>query len=83
MTINDELEQLKTDLHFEVGEVFAVYAQYQALPAFDQKLWDLICAADVNGLMKIYAGFPDEVAGYTAWSTGDVKTKLVRQGYRL
>ncbi len=83
MTVNDELEQLRLDDRFDYGQCFAVLAQYGALPAFEKKLWELICAADVHQLQSIFLGFPDEVAGYTAWSAGEVKAKLELGGYRL
>lgn len=68
-----------TSSEFTEGEKFIVRAQYRAaipMGNFEEKLWELLCAADERNLARLSASFPTEVKATTDWRYGAL-------GYRL
>ena len=50
--------------------------QFRLLGHFRRALFQAIAMADDDNLELLSRGFPDEVAGYKAWTRGDLATRL-------
>lgn len=64
-------------------EKWVIKMQYRniMLPGnFECKLWEAICAADEDNLNRLSRGFPEQVAGYLAWSQGGLAKKIRKWG---
>ena len=79
-------EQIRAVLcspEFTDGEKYVVRMQYRhAIPAgnFEEKLWDLMCAADEDNLTLLGKAFPAEVHAMLSWRYGQLGTRIRKAG---
>jgi hypothetical protein len=78
-----QLARVLSSPEFSRGEKFVIRAQFPGplcLGNFDQKLWDLLCAADGLKLARPSRAFPEEVAAACEWWHGDLGHRLRAAG---
>lgn len=69
--------------NFTPAEKFVIRAQYRGIIPmgnFEEKLWDLMAAADDVNLIKIGMGWPDLVAAVLDWQRGDLAERIRAAG---
>lgn len=65
------------------AEKWVLRWQFGLLGDFQTALADAIKRADYTNLARLELGFPDEVAGFTAWNRGDLGTRLRNAGLEI
>ena len=75
-TINEFLESPR----WTAAEKSVIKWQFRLHGDFHTALWDAIKRADDGNLSRISAGFPDEIAGYIAWTRGGLAGRLREAG---
>lgn len=70
---------LTSDL-FTEGDKYIIRMQFRRIiPAgnFEEKLWEILCAADEKNLAKLRLGFPTEVEGLKRFRNGTLGRALI------
>jgi len=68
-------EMLASD-EWTVAEKWIIKWQFGLLGDFRRELFNAIAQADDKNIELLALGFPDEVAGYKAWTRGNLGSKL-------
>ena len=68
---------------FTDAEKTVVIWQFGLTGDFQKALWEAIVKADDLYLLKLSFGFPEEVAGYLAWTRGDLGRRLQAAGLEI
>ena len=80
MTNHEKIREILCSSDWTEGEKEVVKWQFGMLGGFKNTLWNAICTADEDNLERISRGFPTEVEGYTAWTTGNLAYRLREAG---
>jgi len=65
------------------AEKWVIRWQFGLLGDFQEALSEAIKRADDSNLARLEFGFPEQVAGFTAWSRGDLGTRLRNAGLEI
>lgn len=65
------------------AEKLVIRWQFGLLGDFQTALFEAIKRADDSNLARLELGFPEQVAGFTAWSRGDLGTRLRNAGLEI
>lgn len=85
-TRNEIAKFLTEDNGFTRGEKWLVKMQYRRIihcGNFEEKLWELICAADDMNRVKLSIEFPEEVRAYEAWVYRDLGDRIRATGLNI
>ena len=80
------LEQVATFLasdEWTEAEKWVMKWQFRLLGDFRNALFHAIACADDRNIELLALGFPDEVAGYKAWTCGDLAKRLRDAGLQI
>src|SRR5690348_14231699 len=83
MATREQIRQVLTSPDFTEGEKFVIRMQFRhAIQAgnFEEKLWELLCAADGDNLIRIAIAFPVEAQAFDGWAHGDLGNRIRAAG---
>ena len=68
---------------FSETEKIVIIWQLGLLEGFHKALWEAICQANDENLIKLSFSFPEEVTGYLAWTYGNLASRLRTAGLEI
>jgi len=71
---------------FSQAEKWIVKMQYKGVTHpgnFEEKLWELMCAADADNLAKIGLAFPIKAHAFWSWTNGDLEARIRASGLNI
>lgn len=83
MATREQIRSALTNPEFDEGARFVIRMQFRhAIQAgnFEEKLWELLCAADERNLTRIGLAVPVETMAYRSWAYGDLATRIRAAG---
>lgn len=75
----DGFSKLRNSAELTKGEKGYIFDfQFHFAGSFHRALYEAIHRADEENLLRLQAGFPDEVQGFLAWTRGDLYERASR-----
>lgn len=82
-TTYTDIERILGDPAFSDSDKEVVRWQYRLTGDFETALWGAIKAADDGNLARLARAFPNHVAGYLAWTRGNLGGRLRAAGLEI
>lgn len=83
----EQIVAILTSPDFSEGEKFVVKAQFNHafdwLSNFEQKLWEVLCAADHENWAKLLKVFPQEAIAVRDWKEGGLGDRIRAAGCNI
>ncbi len=79
-TTMDTIYEFLNSPNWTEDEKGVIHWQFNLLGDFKKALWEAICRADEDNLMKLGSAFPVEVEGFIKWNRGDLAERLRTAG---